>query len=66
MLKIKDKLTRELLIKETWQNLNKKFPNWKKNKILKQNNSVNGIYMKTMNNVTYKIYTKILGICFNI
>ena len=66
MLKVKDKLTRELLIKETWQNLNKKFPNWKKNKILKQNNSVNGIYIKTMNNVTYKIYTKILGICFNI
>ena len=62
ILKIKDKLTRKLLIKETWQNLNKKFPNWKKNKILKSNNSINGIYMRSMNKVTYKIYTTILTI----
>ena len=61
MLKIKDKVTKELLITETWQNLNTKFPNWKKNTILKNNNSFNGLYMKSVNKITYKIYTKILS-----
>lgn len=61
ILKIQDKDTKERLLNETWQNINKKFPEWKKNKILKSNNSVNGLFMKTMNNTTYKIYTKVLG-----
>lgn len=62
MVRIKDKLTKDLLIKETWQNLNSKFPKWKQNKILKYDKSVKGKYMKSMNNVTFKIYTKILSI----
>lgn len=66
ILKIKDKITKELLVKETWQKLNNKFPNWKKNKILKSNNSINGIYMKSMNNFTFKIYTKLLSFIFSI
>ena len=60
MLQIPDKVTRSLLLTETWQNLNSKFPNWKQNKLLKKNNTVNGIFMKTMNNFSFKIYTKIL------
>lgn len=62
ILKIQDKNTKEKLLNETWQNINAKFPKWKKNKILKSNNSVNGLFMKTMNNTTYKIYTKMLGV----
>lgn len=61
MMHIGDETTKELALKETWQNLNSKFPKWKQNEILKSNNTVNGIFMKTMNNTTYKIYTKILG-----
>ena len=60
MIQIEDKVTRELLLTETWQNLNTKFPNWKQNEILKKNNSVNGIFMKTMNNFSFKFYTKLL------
>ena len=60
MIQIPDKLTRKLLLEETWQNLNTKFPNWKKNELLKKNNTVNGLFMKTMNNITFKIYTKVL------
>ena len=60
MLQIPDKVTRSLLLNETWQNLNSKFPDWKQNEILKKNNSVNGLFMKTMNNFSFKIYTKIL------
>ena len=62
MIQIPDKLTREMLLTETWQNLNSKFPNWKQNELLKKNNSVNGIFMKTMNNFSFKIYTKFLRI----
>lgn len=62
MIQIPDKITRSLLLTETWQNLNSKFPNWKQNELLKKNNSVNGIFMKTMNNFSFKIYTKFLRI----
>ena len=62
ILNIKDKVTKDLLVKETWQHLNKRFPNWKNNKILKSNNTLKGIYMKTLNNTTFKIYTIILGV----
>ena len=57
--KIQDKETRVELINKTWNNLNSKFPNWKKNKILNTVNSVKNKYMKTINKTTYKIYSKI-------
>lgn len=59
MVKIEDKANRKKLLNETWENLNTKFPNWKKNKILKQNKSGKDLYMKTINKVTYKIYCKL-------
>ena len=57
--KIQDKETRGRLINETWNNLNLRFPDWKKNKILNTVNSVKNKYMKTINKTTYKIYSKI-------
>ena len=62
ILQIKDKQIRKDLLSETWKRLNSRFPNWKKNEILKKNKTVNGKFMKTINKVTYKIYTKILGV----
>lgn len=59
MVKIEDKKIREELLNKTWINLNEKFPNWKKNKILKKNKSGKDFYMKTINKITYKIYCKI-------
>ncbi len=59
MVKIEDKKIREELLNKTWINLNEKFPNWKKNKILRKNKSGKDFYMKTINKVTYKIYCKI-------
>ena len=59
MVKIEDKKVRQELLDKTWKNLNEKFPNWKKNKILKRNKSGKDLYMKTINKVTYKIYCKI-------
>ncbi len=59
MVKIVDKNIREDLLQKTWENLNTKFPEWKKNEILKKNKTVKGFYMKTVNKYTYKLYTKI-------
>lgn len=60
MVKIKDKSIRKKLLQETWENVNTKFPNWKKNKILNQNRSFKNLYMKSINKVSYKIYGMIL------
>lgn len=59
MCKIKDKQIRNKLLNLTWKKLNNNFPNWKKNRILKENNSLKGLYMKSVNNFSYKIYTKL-------
>lgn len=55
--KIQDKVARNKLLYETWQNLNTKFPDWRKNEILKQK-SLKNKYMRTINKNTYKFYCK--------
>ena len=57
--KIEDKVAKEKLLYETWQNLNTKFPDWKKNKYLK-NKSLKNLYMRSVNSKTYELYCKIL------
>jgi len=57
--KIQDKQTKTKLLNETWDRLNKNFPEWKKNELLKKNTWKNR-YMRTVNNFTFKIYGKIL------
>ena len=53
--KIAEKKERKQAQKETWDNINKKFPNWRKNPILKKKNLKN-LYIKSNNKVTFKIY----------
>lgn len=55
MCKIGDKTQRKQALKETWNNINTKFPNWRKNEILKKKNLKN-LYIKSNNKITYKIY----------
>lgn len=62
MVKIKDKQVRNELLNQTWNNVNTKFPNWKKNKILRKNINAKKIYIRTINKTTYKIYCKIFAI----
>ena len=59
MTKIKNKEIKEKLLKQTWKRLNSKFPEWKKNKILHKFSAKN-VYMRTMNNTTFKIYCSLL------
>lgn len=60
MVKIGDKQTRKKLLNETWERLNDQFPDWKKNKYLKQDKSFKNIYMRTINRITFKIYICIM------
>lgn len=62
IVKIKDKNLKNHLLEKTWNNVYKRFPDWKQNKILKQNKSAKNIYLKTINKSTYKIYSKILSL----
>ena len=62
MVKIQDKKVRKELLNKTWTNLNIKFPNWKKNEILKKGKGAKNLYMKTVNKFTYPIYCKIFSL----
>lgn len=62
MVKIQDKKVRKELLNKTWTNLNTKFPNWKKNEILKKGKGGKNLYMKTVNKFTYPIYCKIFSL----
>ena len=55
MCKIKEKDYRQIALKETWTNINTKFPNWKNNNILKKK-SLKNLYIRSNNKITFKIY----------
>ena len=54
------KKTKKELLSKTWENLNSKFPNWKNNKILKNNKNMKNLYIRSVNKITFKIYSYIL------
>lgn len=62
MVKIQDKKLRKKLLKETWEKVKEKFPNWKKNNILRSQKSLKNFYMRTLNKVTFKLYSQIFRI----
>ena len=62
IVKIQDANIQSKLLKKTWENVNNKFPNWKKNPILKKSRALKDLYLKTINKTTYKIYCAILEI----
>lgn len=59
MVKVDDKIIRKQLLEETWYLINTKFPDWKKNNIIKKEKSGKNLYMRTINRYTYKIYCTI-------
>ena len=60
--KVKDKVAREKLFYETWQNVNTKFTEWKSNSYLKKGKGFNNLYMRKLNDKNYKIVCKLLQI----
>jgi glycosyltransferase involved in cell wall biosynthesis len=59
ILRIQDRRLSVQILEENWQDLVGHFPCWKKNKLLLCNKSLKGIYYKTINYSTYKMYAKI-------
>ena len=62
MVKIENEEIKDKLLQLTWENVNNKFPNWKKNKILKKEKSLKNLYMRTLNEKIYKLYCLIFTI----
>lgn len=60
IVKIKDKNIKKELLNKTWEKLNTKFPNWKKNRILNKNKSMKNLYIRSVNKLTFNIYSHIL------
>lgn len=62
MAKIADNEARKKCINKAWDNLNEKFPDWKSNPIIKNTKEKrfknHNRYLKTVNNITVKIYGK--------
>ena len=59
IVKVADKEKRKELEKRTWEELNQKFPDWKKNKYIKSEKTNKNRYLRTVNKVTFNIYCKI-------
>lgn len=57
IVKIKNKKIRKEQLNFTWENLNNKFSEWKKNRILLENNSRKNRYMRSVNKFTFKLYS---------
>lgn len=62
MTKIQDKKIKKELLNKTWENLNMKFPNWKKNEILRKRKNGKNLYLRTVNKFSYSLYCKIFGL----
>lgn len=60
IIKIKNSLIRKEQLKNTWENLNYNFPEWKNNEILKEVKSLKNKYMKSVNSITFKLYSVLL------
>lgn len=56
IIKIENRVLREKILKENWQFLNIRFPNWKSNKYLKTKLSSKKIYYLIVNKFTYNIF----------
>lgn len=61
MCKIQDKVERKKALKQNWDNINTKFPKWRKNEVLKKR-SLKNYYIKSNYKLTYKIYCFFLKI----
>lgn len=55
MCKIPNKKQRKQALEQTWNKIHTKFPEWKKNEILKKK-TVKNLYIRSNNKITFKIY----------
>lgn len=66
MIKIQKEEIKDKLLELTWEKVNTTFPNWKNNAILKKRKDLKNLYLKTINQTTYKIYCAIFELVYAI
>lgn len=66
MCRIQDKQDRNKALTKNFKILQDTFPNWKKNEYLKKQKSKNGIFMRSVNAFTYKLYSKIFPVMYRV
>ena len=66
MCRIPDKNDRTKALEENFELLETTFPNWKKNKYLKQQKSKKAIFMKSIGASTYKMYSKLFPMIYRV
>jgi glycosyltransferase involved in cell wall biosynthesis len=63
---IEDKKSRKEALEKSWGLLIETFPNWGKNKILKDSKTHQALFMRTVNKITYRIYSGIFPAVFQL
>jgi glycosyltransferase involved in cell wall biosynthesis len=63
---IEDKRSRKEALEKSWDLLSETFPNWGKNKILKETRTHQALFMRTVNKITYRIYSIIFPAVFQL
>ena len=66
MCRIRDNKLRREALDKNWKLLNGAFPDWRKNATLMGLKSMQGFYLRTMNAITYKVYSGIFTIAYQI
>lgn len=62
ILKIENEELKDKYLKETWKIVHNKFPNWKQNQILKKDKTIKNLYLRTINEKTYELYSLIMSL----
>lgn len=66
MSRIADRRDRNYALEKNWELLVQHYPKWRKNPYLKRASGKNGIFMRSVNGVTYRIYSEIFPKIFQI
>ena len=66
MCRIPDRRERKEALDKNWNTLVQNFPKWHRNSYLKSMSGKRGIFMRSVNSLTYKIYTCLLPVFFQI
>lgn len=64
MCRIPDKKDRRQALAKNWQTLQENFPGWHRNRYLKELKTKNGMFMRMMNGVTYRLCSAIMPLYF--
>ena len=62
IVKVVDNKIRKKIERRTWEELNKNFPNWKQNPILKKEKGAKNLYIKLVNKSNFRALCRLFEI----